>query len=171
MSAVLEPEVVNSIPSSVQRVLNPNLTTKQSLFVQYFIETRNGVKSAQLAGYKGNYDTLRQVAAENLAKPCIKQAIEDHFSALHISSSELLAEIASVARIPLEKDVLEASGVKVSDKIKAAELAGKYLGLWDKASESPSIDLSELVQLIGVGIERMREQRQLEAISTTETTP
>ena len=58
------------------------LTGKQQAFIDYIEDSTNkvtfsnGLESARAAGYKGNNDTLKSVACENLTKPYIKQAIE-----------------------------------------------------------------------------------------------
>ena len=52
------------------------LTPKQKKFVAEYLKTGNATESARRAGYAGNDDTLRQVGAENLAKPYIALAIE-----------------------------------------------------------------------------------------------
>lgn len=53
------------------------LTPKQQLFVDAYLSNGfNGVDAARKAGYKGEYNTLKQVAAENLARPYLRSAIE-----------------------------------------------------------------------------------------------
>lgn len=50
------------------------LTAKQIKFIEAY--SGNGVEAAKLAGYKGNDNTLAQVAHENLRKPEIADAIK-----------------------------------------------------------------------------------------------
>ncbi len=137
--SVAEAEIVQSVPANAL-ILNPALTAKQSLFVQYFIETRNGVKSARLAGYNGDDSILRSLASENLTKPHIRQAIENHFASLAIGSNETLAELGAIARF----DVLSNpdSPIRTSDKLKALELAGKYHQLWDKPDGQTNVQVN-----------------------------
>lgn len=57
------------------------LTFKQEKFVQtYVLNGGNGTDAARQAGYKGNDKTLSVVAVENLAKPSIKAALDEHRS-------------------------------------------------------------------------------------------
>ncbi len=49
------------------------LTVKQQLFVNFY--EGNGTEAARLAGYKGDDNTLGQVAYENLRKPLIIKAL------------------------------------------------------------------------------------------------
>lgn len=52
------------------------LTPKQQLFVDtYLTNGFNALQACRTAGYKGNDKTLSVVGAENLAKPCIQQAL------------------------------------------------------------------------------------------------
>ncbi|TQV71604.1 hypothetical protein FLL45_20865 [Aliikangiella marina] len=56
---------------------NPKLTDKQRSFIDnYLANGSNGVQAARDAGYKGNDNTLRQVAHQNLEKENIKAEIE-----------------------------------------------------------------------------------------------
>jgi phage terminase small subunit len=52
------------------------LTLKQSRFIdEYLINGGNGLKAAEKAGYKGNYNLLGVMAYENLNKPNIANAL------------------------------------------------------------------------------------------------
>lgn len=58
------------------------LTGKQQAFIDNYTDSSNdtysnGYESAKVAGYKGNDNTLRAIASENLTKPNVKQAILD----------------------------------------------------------------------------------------------
>ncbi len=59
------------------------LTGKQKSFAEYYTDFsnkqtyNNGQESARAANYKGNDDTLKAVACENLTKPYIKAYIAD----------------------------------------------------------------------------------------------
>lgn len=66
-----------TLPVKVKsKKINPltknHLTPKQELFCQYYISTvGNGTKSARLAGYKGNDNSLHVIACHNLLKVTI----------------------------------------------------------------------------------------------------
>ena len=52
--------------------LLPTLTDKQRQFVDWYCSSDarcNGTEAARRAGYRGNDNTLRAVASENLTKP------------------------------------------------------------------------------------------------------
>ena len=50
-------------------MITNKLTTKQKLFCEKYIETKNATQSALYAGYSEK--TARQIGTENLAKPYI----------------------------------------------------------------------------------------------------
>ena len=56
------------------------LTPKQQLFVDYYLQSFNATESARKAGYKGNDKTLSVVGSENLAKPCIVSQLTKRFN-------------------------------------------------------------------------------------------
>lgn len=139
MSAVIE--TTQTQPLSL-------LTPKQLAFVNHFIETKNGTQAAKLAGYAGNDVTLAVVAYENLRKPQIVSALNARLQAFQIGADEVLAELGQIARFPLEKCGTEDSPVKTTDKLKALDMAGKYLQLWDKPQQEASLT-PESIELIG----------------------
>lgn len=52
------------------------LTEKQRTFCLEYARTRNGVQSAEAAGYSGDYHTLASMAHENLNKPQIREYLQ-----------------------------------------------------------------------------------------------
>lgn len=86
-----------------------NLTIKQKLFVEHYLETKNGVRAAQLAGYKGNYATLNAVSVENLQKPLIKAAINERLKPFILSADQVLTGLSSFAEADIGQ-VLEDDG-------------------------------------------------------------
>jgi len=75
-----------------------NLTNKQKIFVEEYIQCWNATKAAELAGYKGNKDTLRSVGCENLAKPYIKDYIDQRINEVSMSSNEVLKRLTDWGR-------------------------------------------------------------------------
>lgn len=104
MSTVLEAEVVSSIPV----VLPVALTIRQKSFIHHFIATRNATKSAELAGYTGSYETLKQTGSENLAKPYIRAEITRLLNPI-ADAEEIVARLTKYSRSSIA-DVLDGSG-------------------------------------------------------------
>jgi len=105
------------------------LTAKQLLFVEYYIQTKNATQSAEKAGYKGSYQTLRAVGSENLSKPHIRAAIADRFSETIMDSNEVLSRLGAMARGFDLLDYAEIRPVYALDKEGESVLTGHELWL------------------------------------------
>lgn len=99
-------------------------TALQRAFIDYYVLEKNGVKAAQLAGYKGNYATLRSIASENLSKPNISAEIERRFAENAMGKDEVLARLADIARIDMAEFVTIQHGIPFLD-LEKAEHASK----------------------------------------------
>ncbi len=75
-----------------------SLTAKQRAFIAFYIESWNATQAAKLAGYKGNYATLRSIGSENLTKPNIAAEINKRFQKMAMGADEALARLAMQAR-------------------------------------------------------------------------
>ena len=121
-----------------------NLTAKQKRFVEFY--DGNGTETARKAGYKGNANTLNQVAIENLRKPMILEAIEKR-------ESERLSEgiLDREKRQVFWSKVIEDENQKMPDRLRASELLGK--------SEADFIDKQEIdiENSINIGVIRLPE--------------
>jgi hypothetical protein len=73
------------------------LTPKQFLFCEYYIQTLNGVLSAELAGYKGSYSVHGVVAHDNLKKPKIKAYLNKRWQEVAMGTDEMLARLEKIA--------------------------------------------------------------------------
>lgn len=119
------------------------LTVKQRKFADYYIECGNATEAALKAGYSKN--SARFIAAENLAKPLIKEYIAQVMAikdAEQIATQdEILAFLTSVMRgevkdqVPLlngdgYQKLVELDATQVKDRTKAAELLGKRHAMW-----------------------------------------
>ena len=125
-----------------------NLTAKQKRFVEFY--DGNGTETARKAGYKGNDNTLNQVAIENLRKPMILEAIEKR-------ESERLSEgiLDREKRQVFWSKVIEDENQKMPDRLRASELLGK--------SEADFIDKQEIdIKFNGIGIVLRGESRNLD---------
>jgi phage terminase small subunit len=120
------------------------LSQKQKLFVEAYLVNPNATEAARKAGYKGNDVTLASVGAENLRKPQIAERLQERVEAEIMSANEVLTELAEIAKADWQDfleirrdkhgDIIDAS-LKLSDKIKALELVGKYHKLFTEKVE------------------------------------
>lgn len=66
-------------------------TLKQVKFVnEYLANGGNGVQAARAAGYRGNTNTLNQVARDNLQKPAIASRVRERLDGMAATSDEVL---------------------------------------------------------------------------------
>jgi phage terminase small subunit len=119
------------------------LTAKQELFITEYMKDLNATQAAIRAGYSEK--TAKQVAAENLSKPYLKEIIDKRLAERAknngITAEYVLQGIKSIA------DDIEA---KHNDKLKAFELLGKHLKLFtDKVESDNKNDTTIKVKLEG----------------------
>lgn len=104
------------------------LTPKQAAFVREYMIDLNATQAAIRAGYKAK--TAYQTGAENLRKPQIQKAIQEQRKAAEekctVTVEWILSQIAQIA---------QDEEVRTADRLKALELLGKHLGLWEKRSD------------------------------------
>jgi hypothetical protein len=114
-------------------------TLKQERFIQAYLGSAkgNGAKAARMAGYAGNANTLKQVAAENLTRPYVRARIEGRLEEEHASNLEVVREITALAFAPIRFDAkgdLLSPGDQLRGKLKALELLGKVHQLFGDSS-------------------------------------
>lgn len=131
------------------------LTPKQERFVCEYLKDLNATQAAIRAGYSEK--SAAQIGAENLRKPAIKEAIDAKLEELNNSAiadaNETLEYLSRVLRGEEVDEVLRLSGsgeqsktalrVAAKDRMRAAELLGKYYGLFvDRTAVTGDMDLS-----------------------------
>ena len=86
-------------PKTAKTVKPPDdgLTDKQRLFISFYLELLNATQAARLAGYEGDYATLRSIGSENLTKPNISAEIGKRLRERAMSADEVLARLKEQA--------------------------------------------------------------------------
>tara|TARA_R100001443_G_scaffold29396_3_gene42591 strand:- start:29268 stop:29693 length:426 start_codon:yes stop_codon:yes gene_type:complete len=116
---------------------NRKLTTKQQRFVDFY--DGNGVDACRKAGYKGNDDTLRSIASENLTKPNIVKAIQTREQ----QSKESLILDREALQTFWSSSVLSET-LDMSTRLRASELLGKSQGVFiDRHEHSGNIEIDK----------------------------
>jgi len=101
------------------------LTVKQRRFVRHYVETGNGTQAALVAYDTADPNTARAIAAENLAKPSIQEAVDALLDASGLSDERLAAIHAYYLSLHRSDDPQEkALGLKALDM--AYKLKGAY---------------------------------------------
>jgi phage terminase small subunit len=119
------------------------LTQKQRLFVEAYIGPANGNArtAARMAGYSGDDNALSSRAFELMRNPKIAELVGVRVEEAVMQSNEVLGELSAIAKadwqnfleIRRDKDGETVSAsLKLSDKIKALELLGKYHKLFSE---------------------------------------
>ena len=120
------------------------LTEKQKLFVQEYLVDLNATQAAIRAGYKEK--AARSVGAENLTKPdiqkAIQSAIKERQDRTGITQDRVLKELGKVAFADANDS--SESDLKYSNKLKALEMLGKHLGIFER----PEKTTDEGVQIV-----------------------
>ena len=135
------------------------MTVKQKRFCDEYLIDLNATQAAIRAGYSEK--NARNIASENLAKPNIKQYIDERMaekeSALIADQNEVLKYLTSVLRGESESEIVVVEGTgdgcsearamqKAPDekeRLKAAELLGKRYGLYtEKVEQAVDMELN-----------------------------
>ena len=101
------------------------LTVKQRRFVKHYVETGNGTQAALVAYGTDDPATAHAIAAENLQKPAIQQAVSELLEAGGLSDrklTEIHAHYLALYRSPDPRE--KALGLKALDM--AYRLTGAY---------------------------------------------
>jgi len=87
------------------------LTDKQKLFADYYVSegNLNATRSARLAGYKGDDNSLNVQGSRLLRNAKVRAYVDERLSALSLSSSEVLTILTRQAKASLG-DVLDDNG-------------------------------------------------------------
>ncbi len=127
------------------------LTDKQRRFVSEYLVDLNATQAAIRAGYSEK--AARAIGSENLTKPDIQKAIQKartrQQSRVEVTADDILRELISVgmSKAGDEQD----SHLKFNNKLRALELAGKHLGMFDKKADTADTTGSNLVDVLTEG--------------------
>ena len=134
-----------------------DLNLRQKSFVDNLLVCKVKWKAVELEGYNGDMNTLAQTANDLLKLPKIQVYYNECLEQMACSPHEVLAEIGEIARAPWkefvevvyddEGNVIPAQ-LKLNEKLKALELAGKYHRMFvDKVETETSLSESDIDRL------------------------
>jgi hypothetical protein len=142
------------------------LTLKQRRFCEAYVREAygNATEAARIAGYKGNHNTLKVVACENLTKPNLsfyiselREIVEGTPQQKVLSSAAVLEEVSRIAKAPWQDFVKIRYGKKgqilkvrvvLREKLRALDMMGRYYRLWDRGGYSALEDDEEKARLL-----------------------
>ena len=121
----------------------PKLTEKQKRFCEEYLIDFNATQAALRAGY--SQKTAYSIGDENLRKPEIQSEIQS----LIKKRSERTGINADIVIKELVKIALADTEITGKEKMKALELLGKHLGLFDNCKADESKVLEKLDEVLG----------------------
>lgn len=137
------------------------LTVKQKAFADYYIQLGNATEAAIKAGYSKK--TAKDIGCENLAKPNIKNYIDEQLEQISsdriADAKEVMEYLTKIMRGQDIEEVIVVEGegegcssarrmdkaLNQKDRIKAAELLGKRYSMW---TDKVELDANVGVQII-----------------------
>ena len=100
------------------------LTPKQESFIKEYLHDFNATAAAERAGYKGSRTTLATVGSENLARPEIRDRINQALAEWAMSAREVLYRLSERARGSMGDFLSETPGGDVRINLKKALQTG-----------------------------------------------
>lgn len=124
------------------------LTAKQTRFVQEYLVDLNATQAAIRAGYSKK--TANRIASENLSKLDIQIAIQEAQKACQKRTEVTQDYVIGKLKEITDRDASDCqdSDLKYSSKIRALELLGKHLGLFDRQGSKPAASENNLLSAI-----------------------
>ncbi|TPR21487.1 terminase small subunit [Apilactobacillus timberlakei] len=122
---------------------------REERFILEYIKNQNGEQAAINAGYSAK--SARSQASKLLSKQHIKASIEKRMQEIKdasiVSEQEVMSYLSSILRGNEKETLLSTKGEKVTvpvsakDRLKSAELIGKYYAMWtDKKDIQATIE-------------------------------
>ncbi len=117
-----------------------NLTTKQQLFAEAYLANPNATAAARKAGYKGTANALGVIGNKMLRNTKIASLVQKRIAKAVMSADEVLAELSDIGKsewrdhieVRYKDDGTIDVQMRLTDKIKALDLVGKYHNLFNK---------------------------------------
>jgi phage terminase small subunit len=126
------------------------LTTRQKLFVEYYLIDLNATQAGLRAGYSKK--TVGSICSENLTKPEIKDAIQAamdrRVAKIARTAADVLADIEEVKRDSMQRINGDAMHNPAA-ALKALELEGKHRKMFtEKIEHTGSVEITKIERLI-----------------------
>lgn len=118
----------------------PKLTEKQKRFCEEYLIDLNATQAAVRAGYK-NAEIGRQLITKNNVSEYLKKLMQERSKAIGITSEQVVKE--------LEKIAFSDTEITGKEKMKALELLGKHLGMFQNQTSDENKVLEKLDEVLG----------------------
>ena len=117
------------------------MTEKQEKFLAEYLKDFNGTAAARRLGYTEG--SAKTTAYRFLRSPALKEALAQELT--KPSPARVIAELQAVAFADGSDE--NGSATKLASKLKALELLGKHLGLFDPSSQHPQTPVTIIEDL------------------------
>jgi len=135
MPQTTQPATITKLATSARKaraIAEVPLTEQEARFVAEYLKDRNGTRAARVAGF--SRPDLSQYAYELLRRTEIRMAIAktamDIARKVKVSESRIIEETAAIAFSPIVPGLITAD-----HKLKALNLLGQFMNLWDRDEE------------------------------------
>lgn len=113
------------------------MNRRQKLFIQEYLVDLCGAKAARRAGYSpaGAKHQAWRLLQDPQIRLAVDSAMEERVKKIQIKQEEVIRELKAVALA----DASDTSGasVKLGSKLRALELLGRYLGIFEGSAKQP----------------------------------
>lgn len=120
------------------------MRNKQQLFVQEYLVDLNGAAAARRSGYapRGARNTAWRLLQRPEVRQAVNEAMEQRARRAQIRGDEVIRELKAVAMAKASDE--NGAQVKLGSKLRALELLGKHLGLFEgRPRQSEPVEILE----------------------------
>ena len=107
------------------------MNLRQEVFVREYLVDLCGAKAARRAGYssKGANNQAFRLLRDPEVKRAVEAALEERLKRIEVKQDEVIRELKAVAMASASDE--NGAAVKLGSKLRALELLGKHLGLFE----------------------------------------
>ena len=107
------------------------MNLRQEIFVREYLVDLCGAKAARRAGYssKGAKNQAFRLLRDPEVKRAVEAALEERLKRIEVKQDEVIRELKAVAMASASDE--NGAAVKLGSKLRALELLGKHLGIFE----------------------------------------